>query len=142
MLILGIIALVAAPKFIDLQVDARNAKLNEMKGVLSTTAKIAYIKSTMQGIENVQKGQLQIDGKTIDTVYGFPDSDEILAMINIEMTDWSIIYNVKRQGIVITLGDASGDSETDLANGCYVAYRFNHYHEGEDRLQVIIKPCH
>lgn len=50
--ILGILAVVAAPKFMNLQVDARNAALKGLKGAIESTLDVTYAKLTILGLEN------------------------------------------------------------------------------------------
>ncbi len=50
--ILGILAVVAAPKFMNLQVDARNASLKGLEGSLKSALGTTYAKLTIAGLEN------------------------------------------------------------------------------------------
>ncbi|MBV1839819.1 MULTISPECIES: type II secretion system protein [Photobacterium] len=50
--ILGIVAVVAAPKFLDAQDDARNAVLASMAGTIKSTAETTYGKMAIEGLEN------------------------------------------------------------------------------------------
>ena len=47
--ILGILAVTAAPKFIDLQSDARKAALQGLKGAMSSAAQMVKGKAILQG---------------------------------------------------------------------------------------------
>lgn len=50
--ILGILAVVAAPKFMNLQNDARNASLKGLEGAIESTLDVTYAKLTILGLEN------------------------------------------------------------------------------------------
>ncbi|HIF9093487.1 TPA: prepilin-type N-terminal cleavage/methylation domain-containing protein [Photobacterium damselae] len=50
--ILGILAVTAAPKFLGLQVDARNAALKGLEGSLKSALAVGYAKMTIAGLEN------------------------------------------------------------------------------------------
>ncbi|HIF9216319.1 TPA: type II secretion system protein [Photobacterium damselae] len=50
--ILGILAVTAAPKFLGLQVDARNAALKGLEGSLKSALTVGYAKMTIAGLEN------------------------------------------------------------------------------------------
>ncbi|HIF9160197.1 TPA: type II secretion system protein [Photobacterium damselae] len=50
--ILGILAVVAAPKFLNLQQDARDASLKGLKGSIESTLDVTYAKLTTLGLEN------------------------------------------------------------------------------------------
>ena len=49
--ILGILAVTAAPKFVDLQSDARLATLNGMKAAINSAVSLTYGKSLVKGVE-------------------------------------------------------------------------------------------
>lgn len=51
--ILGILAAVAAPKFMDLQTDARISAINGLKGAIKSAVNMAYAKSIIQGADKV-----------------------------------------------------------------------------------------
>lgn len=48
--ILGILAVTAAPRFIDLQSDAVNAKLQGLAGALQSGANLVFVKAALQGL--------------------------------------------------------------------------------------------
>ncbi len=50
--ILGILAVVAAPKFLNLQQDARDASLKGLKGSIESTLDVTYAKLATLGLEN------------------------------------------------------------------------------------------
>lgn len=50
--ILGILAVTAAPRFLNLQVDARNSALEGLKGAVESGLEIGYGKLAMAGIES------------------------------------------------------------------------------------------
>jgi MSHA pilin protein MshA len=51
--LLGILAVTAAPRFLNLQTDARNAALEGLKGSIEAGLGIGYGKMTIAGLENV-----------------------------------------------------------------------------------------
>lgn len=86
--ILGILAVSAAPKFVDLQSDARAAALNGFAGALKSAVQMVKSKAILQGKE---KGttQLCLSGNDVDTC---PDSD----LIDIEGGMPIIRYSVEK----------------------------------------------
>ncbi|MEC6832673.1 type II secretion system protein [Photobacterium toruni] len=72
--ILGILAVTAAPKFMNLQGDARTSTLEGLKGAMKGAAGIVYGKAAIKGVESVSSGQtVQGDNdEKIDLVYGYP----------------------------------------------------------------------
>jgi MSHA pilin protein MshA len=72
--ILGILAVTAAPKFIDLQDDAKTATLNAIKASMQTAATLVHGKSLIES--NNAKGQdtVKVNGTTVGVAYGYPIS--------------------------------------------------------------------
>ncbi|MCV5390858.1 type II secretion system GspH family protein, partial [Escherichia coli] len=52
--ILGILAVTAAPRFLNLQDDARDATLEGLRGAITGGMGISYGKAAIQGLENTQ----------------------------------------------------------------------------------------
>jgi MSHA pilin protein MshA len=74
--ILGILAVTAAPRFLNLQDDARNATLEGLKGSLQGAAGIVYGKAAIAGVEALEDSSIKIDDKTtVNTVYGYPKAE-------------------------------------------------------------------
>ncbi len=74
--ILGILAVTAAPRFLNLQDDARNATLEGLAGAINGAAGIVYGKSAIAGIETAELDGISAGGNTIQTVYGYPAATE------------------------------------------------------------------
>ena len=71
--ILGILAVTAAPKFVDLQSDARLATLNGMKAAINSAVSLTYGKSLVKGVEkNATGSKVSINGEEVEVCYGYP----------------------------------------------------------------------
>ena len=70
--ILGILAVTAAPKFVDLQSDARLATLNGMKAAINSAVSLTYGKSLVLGKEKEKEDSITINGSPVDVCYGYP----------------------------------------------------------------------
>ncbi|WP_133407768.1 type II secretion system protein [Parashewanella tropica] len=71
--LLGILSVIAAPKFIDFQHDARASVIKSIKGSLKSVHDMVYMKSTAQGNLSDLIGKTQIgNGQAIDVHYGHP----------------------------------------------------------------------
>ena len=70
--ILGILAVTAAPKFNDLQSDARLATLNGMKAAINSAVSLTYGKSLVNGKEKEEKVSITINGSPVSVCYGYP----------------------------------------------------------------------
>ncbi|QLE87083.1 prepilin-type N-terminal cleavage/methylation domain-containing protein [Shewanella sp. Scap07] len=93
-IILGILAVTAAPKFINLQSDARASTVQGVKGALQGANTLVYSKAAIQGKENTT-GTVIIDDLgdaddtndiTVTTAFGNLDSSATVAdvVINLE----------------------------------------------------------
>ena len=80
--ILGILAATAAPKFMDLQKDAKTSAIHGLQGAVKSAANMTYAKSIIQGSDKIE--DYGGTGKTCEdatessdivcTVYGYPQA--------------------------------------------------------------------
>ena len=66
-IILGILAVTAAPKFINLQSDARASALQGMKGAIQGANSLVYSKAALAGVESQPSTTVDIAGTTVTT---------------------------------------------------------------------------
>lgn len=72
-IILGILAVTAAPKFLNLQDDAKKSAAQGVQAAVSSSAQLVYSKSALEGEERVSSATITgSDGTEIKTVYGYP----------------------------------------------------------------------
>jgi MSHA pilin protein MshA len=77
--ILGILAATALPRFSDLSREARISSVNGMAGALRSAAAIAAATRLARGV--AAGGSTVIDGQTINFVNGYPDAETIDLML-------------------------------------------------------------
>ncbi|MEZ9209504.1 type II secretion system protein [Vibrio splendidus] len=113
--ILGILAVTAAPRFLNLQDDARASSLQGLKGAIDGAAGIVYGKAAIDGVE--ASGASSVDG--ISTAFGYPTATSagIGAAVTGLTTDWS--FSEKTNQMVLTF---SGESAA-TATTCIVTYQ-------------------
>jgi MSHA pilin protein MshA len=70
--ILGILAVTAVPRFIDLQNDARASTLQGVKAALQGGSQLVYAKSAIAGLQRAATGTVTLASGTVNTVYGYP----------------------------------------------------------------------
>ncbi|MEC6899377.1 type II secretion system protein [Photobacterium piscicola] len=73
--ILGILAVTAAPKFMNLQGDARTSTLEGLKGAMKGAAGIVYGKAAIAGVETLKgpiKDNESGNNTGVELVYGYP----------------------------------------------------------------------
>ena len=81
--ILGILAVTAAPKFIDLQDDARTSTLDGIKGSIESVKAFTYSKSLIAGNETVDGDVaspgvtplIVVNGQNVNVSFGYPRSN-------------------------------------------------------------------
>lgn len=85
--ILGVLAVTAAPKFIDIQSDARAATLNGVKAALQGGGQLVYAKSALAGVQGnaatdpaTAANQVTVSGVTIATDFGYPSAATFTAV--------------------------------------------------------------
>lgn len=69
--ILGILAATALPKFVNMGKDARIAALNSAFGALNSTMAMAYSEALVQN-QTGATGSITMSGNTVNLVYGYP----------------------------------------------------------------------
>lgn len=82
--ILGILAAIAAPKFMDLQTDARISAINGLSGAIKSAVNMSYAKSIIKGTDkldkfcgvNVNISTCQTGATEVFTMYGIPAADD------------------------------------------------------------------
>lgn len=87
--ILGILAATAVPRFINLSVDARLAKINGARGSVQAGAALAHAQWLVEGaVANATK--VTMDGTDISIVNGYPDVAGIKLAAGISEPDFSL----------------------------------------------------
>ena len=72
-IILGILAVTAAPKFLNLQDDAKKSAAQGVQAAVSSSAQLVYSKSALAGVERSSTAAVSSsDGTRIAVVYGYP----------------------------------------------------------------------
>lgn len=79
--ILGILAVTAAPKFIDLTSDAKGAVVEAVEGSLKSASDMAHAKALVNGITS---GSLSIANQTITFVNSYPSNLTIGLLLDID----------------------------------------------------------
>lgn len=118
--ILGILAVTAAPRFLNLQDDARDASLEGLKGAMQGAAGIVYGRSAINGVENIETSAVSGANNTdIVTTRGYPQASVNGIGRAIEIgTDWEVVSgsDSNTTSIQYTFADAaaSGNSTCNV----------------------------
>ncbi|WP_100753364.1 type II secretion system protein [Vibrio salilacus] len=74
--ILGILAVTAAPRFLNIQDDARKATLEGLAGAMQGAAGIVYGKSAIEGEEAVSSASVTMSNVNVNTAFGYPQATQ------------------------------------------------------------------
>lgn len=164
--ILGILAATAAPKFMNLQGDARISALNGLKGAVKSAVSMTYSKAILKGIEKEASDKVCASSSDlsatscadeIDVVYGRPAASAtgILKALDIEIPatpitslenvdrekDWT--FKVGEDGAIIIMGSSSTvalDSQTS-GGGCNLSYKQSADASSAPTIKVNVDLC-
>ncbi|MGL5430633.1 MAG: prepilin-type N-terminal cleavage/methylation domain-containing protein [Vibrio sp.] len=122
--ILGILAVTAAPRFLNLQQDARKASLQGLKGAIDGAAGIVYGKAAIQGKETLAAADdVDVDG--IKTAFGYPTAAAKgigAAVVGLGADgDWSFFEDTSGNAFYATFKSEAGLTGIPSTK-CYVVY--------------------
>ncbi|MGK5050564.1 type II secretion system protein [Janthinobacterium sp. RB2P8] len=88
--ILGILAATAIPKFIDMSTDARVAKMNAAAGAIKAGAALYHAQWLVGGAVADDKGvtTAKMEGKEVAGIYGYPTTDTIIVAAGLTDPDY------------------------------------------------------
>ena len=119
-IILGLLAATAAPKFLNLQSEARASTLKGLKAAMESASSLVYSKAVITGVENGATGSVSVGSSTVKTVWGYPqaaDNAGIWASLDLSVGDWSS-HALGTTTLIVwpsSLGSAA-------SSACYVSY--------------------
>lgn len=89
--ILGILAVTAAPKFFNFATDARVSTLNAVKSSINSAGSMVYGKAVLEGKQAAATATL--DSPAIALVYGYPKatSTDLVKAIDLETSEWDLV---------------------------------------------------
>lgn len=122
--ILGILAVTAAPKFIDLTSDAKASVVEATRGAINSAADMAHAKALVAGKTGTGQS-ISAAGTTISVNYGWPTNSSMATLLVLE----DIASAVSAAGATFTHVDA-----TTPAN-CQAVYN-NAVTDAEDRPSI------
>ncbi len=81
--ILGILAVTAAPKFIDLTSDAKVSVVEAVRGSINSAMDMAHAKALVAGETNLA-GSVSVAGTSITLRYGWPATDSMAGLLELD----------------------------------------------------------
>ena len=144
--ILGILAVTAAPRFLNVSGDAKASTLAGVKGSLESASALVYGKSVIAGVQKAATGA--ITNPAINVVYGYPEASiaAINAIMDLPGDEWDVTLAganvhgaVDGDDVVITSdGTALG---TDASTACHVVYKESTAPETKPVITVYADGC-
>lgn len=127
-MILGILSVTAAPKFLDLGGDARSSTVKGMKGALSGAVSLVYAKAQVQGLAEGQN-TITVDGLLINLSDGYPITTATTNLENIVDYDTSAFtfsLTSDAEEVVVYPVDVTqpGSPTTGSTYYCAIVYKY------------------
>jgi MSHA pilin protein MshA len=117
--ILGILAVTAAPKFLDFGSDARKSVLQGVKGSLESAGSLVYGKAIIAGKQSAATETLT--DPAISIVYGYPAATTVSLQAAAELADFE--FNTPASaGDPIRIAAETAGLDVAATAACYVQY--------------------
>ncbi|MFT6267458.1 MAG: MSHA pilin protein MshA [Alphaproteobacteria bacterium] len=133
--ILGILAVTAAPRFIDIQSDARKETLQGVKAAVQGASQLVYAKSAIAGVQREETSTVTLNTGIVNTEFGYPNADMIVdttspAATAEQMLQRFVDIELGTDSQLVLENDTDGDdtfrirfsSITTGTTGCYIDY--------------------
>lgn len=129
--ILGILAVTAAPKFIDLQDDAHTGTLNAIKASMQSVSTLVHSKALIIGEQEEATSTVNVNGTAEPIAYGYPRSNDAAAktswenMLDIDTTNDFTVIQLDSSIVIHPESKAAPtavSSTVSAANNCYVYF--------------------
>jgi len=117
-IILGILAATAVPKFVDLQGDARASALQGVKAALEGGATLSYSRAAINGVEKSSDATISMAGSTVAITNGYPKASKggIDNTVDLSTGDWTWVFDTNVTRVIATGTSAA-------AGTCDVQYK-------------------
>ena len=113
-IVLGILAATAVPKFINLQDDAKISAMNGVEAAVHSAANIVYSKSAIDGTETVADKSVVEGSVTIETDFGYPAAIKTGIEAAVELSGFVTAYP-ESKGLHISF---VSENESDVGDLC------------------------
>ena len=155
--VLGILAVTAAPQFINLAGDARGGTLSGVQASMQSASTLINAKAKVQGTNESQTTDgtntptVSNNGTSVAVAYGYPDAFEIDSLLDIDTSDFGVVY--EDNGSEATAPDAQtvdsamiyvvtqGAPSAGASSGCFVRYNEPTSAGAKPTYEVVTDGC-
>ena len=88
--ILGILAATAIPKFVDMATDARVAKMSAARGAVQSASSMAHSQWLVAGSDTSATAKVIIEGTDVAIAFGYPTAASIGSAITLSPADYTV----------------------------------------------------
>jgi MSHA pilin protein MshA len=145
-IVLGILAITAAPKFLDFSSDARVSTLDGMRGSMSGASNLVFGKAAIDGLTNrgLSGSDYAATESGIEVIYGYPAASEagITAALDVGPDDWDFAYDATAEDATMRVSPQGLNESVDSADPetiveCYVEYKNAEVNRGPTVSSVV-----
>ena len=114
-IVLGILAATAVPKFINLQDDAKASAMQGLEAAIHSAANIVYSKAAIAGVETSTAATpvSAAGGTDISTIYGYPTANAAGIEAAVELSGFTTFVSSGQYGDEVLFVANNGQSEED-----------------------------
>lgn len=151
--LLGILAVTVAPRFIDVQSDAKSSQLEGVSGALKGGIDLVYAKSLIAGSQSSSDSTVNVNDVGVPTVFGYPAGDvddaqlqaflDIDTASNADLSDGDFDLAREDGGSTFYLFAVPTDGNVTVVDGenCYVQYDQATDANGQPNITVVTDDC-
>ena len=149
-IILGILAVVAAPKFLNLQSDARTSALQGLKGAILGANSLVYSKAALAGKEKSSSDTVTSNnGQAISIVFGYvkADATDLQNAVDINANDsgdWIISSRLDTTPASVTIwqkGAPTTTSGSSTTSTCQLTYTEAGDITTQPKVEIVDSGC-
>jgi MSHA pilin protein MshA len=144
--LLGILAVTAAPRFLNLQDDARDAVLQGVAGSLESASSVVYGKALIAG-QTGGTGTVDVGPTNVTTVFGYPDAATDTNFTSILDADFGGEFGTAvitgTPDAILIYSTAFGDYATDApdAAGAACSVEYTNTTSADVRPTIVVNTC-
>lgn len=137
-IILGLLAATAAPKFLNLQKEARVSALKGLKGAMESAASLVYSKAVITGVETSSSAAVSVGTSSVTTNKGYPTAAAtgIEEALDLSTNDWT-----PSSATGVYMFYPNTESGESVAAGCHVKYTWPSGTDNRPKIEVIDNLC-